>query len=125
MLVRVEVNMPDAQALMKKLGVDRAGRVQQFATNEVMARIRKYMPWDTGYTANTLTYQTQPAEFVTAAPYARWLYNGVTASGRPINYTKRVNPLAGAHWDRTLIAAEGEAIRKAIQGYVDKVKVKA
>lgn len=66
--------------------------------------------------------QTDPRvpEIVTEEPQAVYLYNSVSRSGKPLNYTKTKNPLAGGHWDRALVAAEGDALAADLERYIGK-----
>ena len=47
--------------------------------------------------------------------------NGSTLmpTDRELEYTKTKNPLAGPHWDRTLVAYEGKAIVSDLQRYIN------
>ena len=121
MIVRVNRKMMPADAVMRRLGVDERGRVQQFATDRILFRMRRYMPWLTGLTATSLTQAASPTTIVVNAPYARRLYEGVSPSGAPLNYTKTTNPLAGPHWDRTLAQREGAAIAREVEDYARSV----
>ena len=112
---------PPAQ-VMRGLGVDKAGKVQVFATERVILRMRRYMPWLTGLTATSLTQVTSPTEIIVIAPYAQYLYNGVSRYGNPLSYTHTTNPLAGPRWDRTLMQHEGAAIAQDIESYARSVK---
>ena len=42
------------------------------------------------------------------------------ASERPLTYTHTHNPQAGPHWDRIMVQAVGDQIRKEVQEYIDK-----
>lgn len=66
--------------------------------------------------------QTDPSvpEIVTEEPQAVYLYNGVSRSGKPLNYTRTKNSLAGGHWDRALVAAEGDALAADLERYIGK-----
>lgn len=80
------------------------------------------MPYRTGATIKLTVAQTDPRvpEIVTEEPQAVYLYNGVSRSGKPLNYTKTKNPLAGGHWDRALVAAEGDALAADLERYIGK-----
>lgn len=117
MRVTVDKRFNPPSEIMRGLGVDRRGRVQQFATDRVCFRMRRYMPWLTGLTATSLTQVTSPTAITVNAPYARRLYEGVAPSGAPLNYTRATNPMAGPHWDRTLMQFEGAAIAGEIEAY--------
>lgn len=116
--MKVKLEMRPAQRIVKRLGLSEDGAVQQWWTHEVHRRMLRYMPYRTGTTSGKLTYQSSKTELETAAPYARKLYNGVSASGRPIHYTRSHNPEAGPFWDRRLMAAEGKRMAKDLQRYI-------
>ena len=102
MRVRVDASgLRPPDEVMRELGVDARGKVQQFVTDRVRFRMQRYMPWDTGFT-------------VTSAQY---LYNGVSRSGNALDYTKTTNPMAGPFWDRTLVQNEGDAIAEEAASY--------
>lgn len=117
MRVKVDANLMPASEIIERLGVGPKGRVQQYATERILFRMRRYMPWLTGETATQLTIATSPTTITVNAPYAQYLYNGVSKSGKPLNYTHTENPLAGPHWDRTLATLEGAAIAQDIENY--------
>ena len=117
MRVTVEKRFKPPAEVMKGLGVGALGRVQQFATDRICFRMRRYMPWLTGLTASSLTQVTSPTTITVSAPYAKRLYDGVSAGGFPLNYTKTTNPMAGPRWDRTMMQFEGAAIAREVEIY--------
>ena len=117
MRVRVDKQFVPPAEVMRRLGVDSRGKVQVYATERILAHMRKFMPWLTGTTATSLTQVTSPTTITVNAPYAQRLYNGVSASGKPLNYTKTTNPLAGPRWDRTMMQHEGAQIAEEIEVY--------
>ncbi len=143
MLVRVSKRFKPPEQVMRDLGVDERGRVQQFATDRILFHMRKFMPWREGKLAPSLTQATSPTTITVNAPYARYLYEGQAMrapgnqgpfpvgngefryrkgahpvpTGKPLNYTKTTNPLAGPHWDRTLMQYEGAAIAEEVEMY--------
>ena len=122
--MRVSVNtskLVPPDKVMRELGVDERGRVQQYLTDRVLFRMRRYMPWLTGLTATSLTMVTSPATITVNAPYARYLYNGVNPSGAPLSYTTDTNPLAGPRWDQKMLQMEGEVIAEEIAAYARSI----
>lgn len=130
--MKVKLELPGANELIKRLGVDPSGEVQTFHTNNVLQRITKYMPYRSGVTIKLTIAQTDTnkPEIVTDTPYARVLYYGVAMEGkapkratdRPLNYTKNENPQAGPFWDRALVANEGAALVADLQAFIDRRK---
>lgn len=121
MLITIEKRIMPTSDVIKRLGVDERGKVQRFATEQIRVRMKPYMPWRTGFTATDLTYSDSPTTVLVAAPYARYLYNGVSRKGNPLNYTHTVNPMAGPRWDRTMAQREGAKIAQAIEAYAKEV----
>lgn len=121
MLITIEKRIMPTSDIIKRLGVDERGKVQRFATEQIRVRMKPYLPWRTGFTATDLTYSDSPTTVLVAAPYARYLYNGVSRKGNPLNYTHTVNPLAGPRWDRTMAQREGAKIAQAIEAYAKEV----
>ena len=118
--MRVTLDFPAAEEILQEVGLDEQGDAQMFHTKNVLRRIQKYMPYRTGATIKLTVAQTDPSvpEIVTEEPQAVYLYNGVSRSGKPLNYTRTKNSLAGGHWDRALVAAEGDALAAYITGAV-------
>lgn len=121
MLITIEKRIMPTSDIIKRLGVDERGKVQRFATEQIRVRMKPYMPWRTGFTATDITYSDSPTTVLVAAPYARYLYNGVSRKGNPLNYTHTVNPMAGPRWDRTMAQREGAKIAQAIEAYAKEV----
>lgn len=76
MLVGMDARINPPERVMRDLGVDSTGRVQEFLTARVLLRMRRYMPWLSGTTATGLTTMQTPSMIVVNAPYARYLYMG-------------------------------------------------
>lgn len=115
-----KIDFPRAEQLLESKGFGLNGPVQQFHIKNVLRRIQKYMPYRTGATIKLTIAQTDIHEpyIVTDTVYAKRLFNGMTAAGKPLHYTKIKNPQAGPHWDRALVAAEGEALTADLQRYI-------
>lgn len=144
----VTLEMKDVNQIVKDKGLDEGGDAQSFHTQNVLRRIKRYMPFVTGVTYKVTVLQTdiRTPEIVTDAPYAEYLFEGkkmidpkINASGfmtpegwrsrkgsvkvltgTPLEYTKTKNKLAGPRWDRALSAAEGKAMAADLQRYQDR-----
>ncbi|MCI8990838.1 MAG: hypothetical protein HFF59_08500 [Lawsonibacter sp.] len=144
----VRVDMRPVDQIMCRLGVDAQGDVQRFHTANVKRRIQKYMPYRSGATIKLMIVQSPVEEPLihVDVPYARMLYHGKVmmdpktgaagfltpngwrsrkgapkvVSGRDIQYDRTKNPLAGPHWDRRLVAAEGAQMAAELQDYVKR-----
>ena len=140
------LSMKDANEILRNRGVTPGGDVQAFHTQNVLRRIKKYMPFRTGalYKITQIQTDIRKPYIVTDAPQARYLFEGkvmidpvtgvagfLTPEGwrsrkgsikvlteRSLVYNKSKNPLAGPHWDKTLSAAEGDAMAADVQRYI-------
>lgn len=144
----IKLDMKPTGEILKRLGVSEAGAVQVFHTQNVLRRIQRYMPMNTGTTIKTMVSQTQiiKPEIVLKVPHAQYLYQGKvmvndqTGKGpakipgvglrykkgttlkvidRNLQYDHSKNPLAGPHWDKRLVQAEGKAMAADLQRFID------
>lgn len=122
MRVRVDVSMLPARQIMEGLGVTERGRVQQFLTDRIKFHMLPYMPYLEGHMVNEQTHVTSPVTIYVGADYASYVYEGVSRSGKPLNYTQITHPKAGPHWDRTMMQEEGDQIAEEVQAYVRSMK---
>ncbi len=149
--MKVRIYLPSASKLIRNKGLAKDGHVQMFHTQNVLKRIKRYMPFLTGGLYKITVAQTdiQKPEIVTEAPQAEYLFEGKkmvnakTGKGpmmipgvgprykkgtilkpteSPLEYTMTKNPKAGPHWDRTLVACEGRVLTADLQRYIDRRK---
>lgn len=139
------LTMKDANQIIKDKGLAPGGDAQAFHTQNVLRRIKKYMPFVFGVLYKITQIQTdiRKPEIVTEAPQAEYLFEGKkmvdpkinaagfmtpegwrsrkgcvkVLTGTPLEYTKTKNPMAGPHWDKALSAAEGKAMAEDLQRY--------
>lgn len=148
--MKVKLQLPSAAQLIRAKGLAPDGDVQQFHTQNVLKRIKRYMPYVSGATYKITVAQTDinKPEIVTNTPYAKYLFRGkkmidpkINASGfltpegwrsrrgsvkvltaENLKYNKTKNPAAGPRWDRAMVAAEGKALVADLQSYIDRRK---
>ena len=148
--MKVRLNLPTAAQLIRDKGLAPDGDVQRFHTQNVLKRIKRYMPYVSGATYKITVAQTDinKPEIVTNTPYAHYIFFGkkmidpkINASGfltpegwrsrrgsvkvltaENLKYNKTKNPAAGPRWDRALVAAEGKALVADLQSYIDRRK---
>lgn len=146
--MRVKLYLPTAEQLIKEQGLAHDGDVQKFHTQNVLRRIKKYVPFVTGATYKLMETQTDinKPKIILEAPYANYIFRGkkmidpqINASGfmtpegwrsrrgsvkvltnEPLNYNRTKNPHAGPRWDKALVAAEGKALVADLQRYIDR-----
>ena len=148
--MKVKLQLPTAAQLIRDKGLAPDGDVQRFHTQNVLKRIKRYMPYVSGATYKITVAQTDinKPEIVTNTPYAKYLFYGkkmidpkINASGfltpegwrsrrgsvkvltaENLKYNKTKNPAAGPRWDRALVAAEGKTLVADLQSYIDRRK---
>lgn len=131
--------------LKKKLGVDIGGHVQKTIDAAVIRCTFPYVPFDEGLLAGSANTATKigSGEVSYDTPYARYLYYGEVygpnipivengdivgwcsppekyPTGREIQYSHAVNPLAGSHWFERAMADHKEDILKEAQDAADR-----
>lgn len=120
------VKLNNIDKIKKRLGLEPDGRVQKFFTNTCAIHMDKYLPFDTGTTAETvvvngqangpgvgidsLTYQT---------PYAEIIYKGIK-DGKNINFHTDKHSQAGPYWDKRMVSAEMNIVVKEVQDFVNR-----
>ncbi len=144
----VTLEMKTVNQLIKDKGLNQSGDVQAFHTQNVLRRIKRYMPFRTSVTYKVTVAQTDihKPEIVTDTPYAKYLFHGkvmidpqlgiagfMTPEGwrsrkgcvkvltnRNLKYFDGKNRKAGAHWDRALSANEGKAMAADLQRFINR-----
>lgn len=147
--MKVKIVLPKANQLIRSKGLGADGAVQMFHTQNVLRRIKRYMPFVSGATYKITTLQTNIREpyIVTDVPYGQYLYRGkamvnsktgkgpayipgvgfryrkgtvLKPTDRALKYTQTKNPMAGPYWDRTLVACEGLALVTDLQKFINR-----
>jgi hypothetical protein len=112
----VQTAIPDSYQIMKKLGVEKDGDVQDKLTDLVMDNLKDFMPRESGELIAKMR-KLRKDRIRVEGPYARFLFFGVTSKGEPVKYAN-ANPKGGAHWDRRMVAERGSAIVAQLRRYV-------
>nr|DAE06037.1 MAG TPA: Minor capsid protein [Siphoviridae sp. ctsxw88] len=71
----------------------------------------EYVPFDTGQLASTV--KVLPWELIYTRAGVHSNYEGISVSGKDINYTKTHHPNATHHWDKAMLANKGEQYNKS------------
>ena len=134
--MKLSIHLPTAKQLIKKKGLASNGHAQMFHTQNVLKRIKRYMPYRTGVTYKITVAQTNIAkpEIVTDVPYGKYLFYGKVMidpklgvagfmtpegwrsrkkcvkvlTGRDLQYTRNKNP------------REGKAMAADLQRYLNR-----
>ena len=112
----VQTAIPGSHALMKRMGVERDGRVQARLNDLIFDNLKDFMPRESGR-LESKARKLSSTRIRVDGPYARFLFFGVTAKGEPVRYDN-ANPNGGAHWDRHMVAERGKRIVAEMNRYV-------
>lgn len=112
----VRTSMPDVFKSMKRLGVDKDGRVQERVTRLIFDNLKDFMPRESGQLESKM-HVVDKTYIHVDGPYARAQFFGVTREGVPFKYDN-LNPQGGSHWDRRMVAERGRQILEEINRFV-------
>lgn len=148
--MKVKLHLPSAAQIIHAKGLAADGAVQMFHTQNVLRRIKKFMPYRSEghpfYKITVAQTDIRKPEIVTDTPYAKYLFHGkvmidpkINAAGfmtpegwrsrkkcvkvltnRDLQFFKGKNPQAGPRWDKALSANEGKAMAADLQRFIDK-----
>ena len=146
--MKIKLHLPSAAQIIRSKGLAADGAVQMFHTQNVLRRIKKFMPFRSGAMYKITVAQTdiRKPEIVTETPGAWYLFHGkvmidpklgiagfMTPEGwrsrkgcvkvltnRDLQFFKGKNPQAGPRWDKALSANEGKAMAADLQRFIDR-----
>ena len=95
--------------IVNKFNMQKGGSAQLFLSNECFRRMEKYVPWDTGNLATTVT--VRPGSVTYEQEYAHRQYTKNKGKG-----------LRGKYWDKKMISAEKQLRVRDVQKYVEANK---
>lgn len=126
--MKITVTKINPNKLAKRLGVSPGGKVQEFHTNNVARRIKKYLPYrnyGSVQKALDIGVNLKTGEIKVNLPYAKYLFYGKVMAGKPkrptgknLRYTAFPNTLAGPFWDRRLKQNEMKQITSEANMYI-------
>ena len=95
--------------IINKFNMQDGGSAQLFLSNECFRRMEKYVPWDTGNLATTVT--VRPGSVTYEQPYAHRQYT-----------TNKGKGLRGKYWDQKMLSAEKQLLVSDVEKYVKEHK---
>lgn len=113
----MSVKMQPTSLINASLGINPGGRVEKYFVSECAKAMDKYVPFDEG---NLAQYIIQGNFIIYDQIYANYIYNGISKSGKRLNYQKDKHPLATCYWDRVMWSAEGNDIVKRVQDKIGR-----
>lgn len=139
----VKVKLKPVNTIKAKLGVQPNGPVRWYFAKRCADYMDKYIPYDEG----GLAYDNRVIEadkITYYAPYAHYMYEGKVMgpnipikedgkvvgwyskapkyyTGKKIKYNESAgHEYAGPHWDKRMWSAEGKALVKEVQKFIDR-----
>ena len=106
------VKIKPTSEIKARLGIEPNGRVQKFFTATCAKHMDKYVPFREGILAD---YHLENDAVVYEQLYAKYQYNGISKSGKPLNYR---TPGTGSYWDKKMVSAEMQDVVKEVQDYI-------
>ena len=95
--------------IVNKFNMQKGGSAQLFLSNECFRRMTKYVPWDTGNLATTVT--VRPGSVTYEQPYAHRQHT-----------TNKGKGLRGKYWDQKMLSAEKPLLVNDVTKYVKEHK---
>ena len=129
--MKVTYKLNSANQIIRRIGLDRGGRVQEFWTTSVARYMEPYLPFRS---ANSVAKAMQRGMdlktgiITVSLPYARYLYYGKAMEGkapkqvtsRDLHYTKTFRPKAGPFWDRRMLADKKKPLMQDLYRFLGK-----
>lgn len=115
----VKIEMENIKEVVKDLGFDQKGKVQQYVTHRAKVRMDRHVPSDTTALRNQAIENYD--EVIYGAPgTSSNVYASIVYRNPALNFQGA--PQRGAHWDRKTIADQGDQFFNEIQEFSDKQK---
>ena len=111
MSVTLKYTLKDFNAgkIVNKFNMQKGGSAQLFLSNECFRRMEKYVPWETGNLATTVT--VRPGSVTYEQEYAHRQYT-----------TNKGKGIRGKYWDKKMLNAEKPMLVKDVEKYVKEHK---
>lgn len=107
--IKYELKDFEKGQIVDKFGMQNGGKADLFLANTCFRRMTKYVPWDTGTLATTVT--VKPNSVTYEVPYAHKQYT-----------TNKGKGIRGKYWDKKMVNNEKDIIAKEVESYVKKLK---
>lgn len=107
--IKYELKDFEKGEIIDKFGMQDGGKADLFLANTCFRRMTKYVPWDTGTLATTVT--VKPNSVTYEVPYAHKQYT-----------TNKGKGIRGKYWDKKMVNNEKDIIAKEVESYVKKLK---
>ncbi len=142
MAIKVEIDLPRADKVARRCGLDEGGAVQMFHTLNVLRRMEKYM-WKvsgasikqmgiaTDISKSEIVMPGSASQFLragklmlgdeTESPFAK-KYEKKHVVNQNLNFNKEKNTEAGPYPDKRLAEKEGDLMVQELQNYIEMLR---
>ena len=113
----------DVNKILERRGLGPSDKAERFLASEVKRLSEPYTPRQQGtlYNESQVVGEYDGIYLIYDQPYAEYQYEGVSGSGKPLNY--HGGPMRGKQWDKRMMADRGEEVRQSFANYIGgKVK---
>lgn len=122
MAYNIKVEMNSTSKILKRLNLDKQGKVRYFFRDKVAEECDPYVPMVSGQLAD---YTTHGTEIWYDTPYAKYQYWGarddLTHLIKTANRNREKHPLATSFWDRHLWTAKKDEIAKDVKKEIERL----
>ena len=115
----MSVKLQPTKAIIKDLGLDKDGLVTRFLATTCRKHMDKYVPYDEGTLAGE-AYSTKN-QIIYDQEYATYIYEGISKSGKKLNYHLDKHPYATSYWDKKMWSAEREQVISKVENYMKRI----
>ena len=105
-MFEISINLDGTEKILKNHGLQEAGAVQQFFTNEIMRLSDPYVPFRSGPLKNSAHHSPYWDEIIYNTPYARYHWYGKLMVDPITKKGAFHDPLSGRFWSRPLTPKE-------------------
>ena len=113
--MKVKIELSPSNTIIAKLLNEKVGI---YLAETWAKQFKKYIPADTKMLMNN--YVTEPYKVTYNQKYARYQWEGVSSKGRPLNYSKDVNPFAQSHWEQAAFRDKKDEVARSMSEFIKR-----
>lgn len=114
MAIKTKVTFKKSNLITNRIFDDDVGR---FVAETCANQFKPYVPMESGTLSQHVT--TEPFKITYESRYAKYQWEGVSKSGKPLNYSKEQHRLARSHWSEDGYRNRRNVIISALQDYIE------
>lgn len=108
----------DVDKILARRGLGSSNEAERALAATVKNLMDPYTPFAQGPLKNDaqVITETDGVYIVYDKPYAHYQYEGVSHSGKPLDYHGA--PVRGKHWDKRMMADKGDEVTRWLEDYI-------